>query len=105
MWFHLAEASQRIKWLQLEPKLLFSLPAVKSTNAIDNILSGFVSQNYPSQIYPENSILSGTQIWLIRPGPKIIKVFSCSTQLSMKFKMLISMKISRNSAFFSLREV
>ena len=28
-------------------------------------------------------------------------IFSCSTQLSMKFKMFISIKISRNSGFFS----
>ena len=33
------------------------------------------------------------------PGPEGIKLFSCSTQLSMKFKLLIRIKISRNSAF------
>ena len=38
-----------------------------------------------------------------RPGPEVIKLFSYSTQLSMKFKVLISMKISRNTAFFRLR--
>ena len=32
-------------------------------------------------------------------GPEVLKLFSCSTQLSMKFQMLISMKISRNSAY------
>ena len=32
-------------------------------------------------------------------GPKAINLFSCSTQLSMKFQMLISIKMSRNSAF------
>ena len=32
-------------------------------------------------------------------GPKVIKLFSCPTQLSMKFQMLISIKISINSAF------
>ena len=36
-----------------------------------------------------------------KTGPKVIKLFSCSTQLSMKFLMLISINISRNSAFFS----
>ena len=36
-------------------------------------------------------------------GSKVIKLFPCSTQLSMKFKMLISMNITRNSAFFRLR--
>ena len=38
-----------------------------------------------------------------KPGPEVIKLFSCSTlcstQLSMKFKMLISIKISRNITF------
>ena len=33
------------------------------------------------------------------PGPEIIKLFSWSTQQSMKFQMLISIKIPRNSAF------
>ena len=31
--------------------------------------------------------------------PEVLKLFSCSTQRSMKFKMLICIKISRNSAF------
>ena len=35
-----------------------------------------------------------------KPGPEVIKLFSCSTLLSMKFQMLISIKISRNSGFF-----
>ena len=29
----------------------------------------------------------------IGPGPEVIKLFSCSTQLSLKFKLLISDKI------------
>ena len=32
--------------------------------------------------------------------PEVVKLFPCSTQLSMKLQMLISIKISRNSAFF-----
>ena len=36
-------------------------------------------------------------------GPEVIKLVSCSAQLSMKFEMLISIKISRNLAFFMLR--
>ena len=32
------------------------------------------------------------------PDSKVIKLFSCSTQRSMKFKMLISIKIAGNSA-------
>ena len=38
-----------------------------------------------------------------RTGPKVIKVFSCSTQLRMKFYMLISIKVYINSAFSRLR--
>ena len=34
--------------------------------------------------------------------PEVIKLFSCSAELSKKFLMLISIKISRNSAFFRL---
>ena len=39
-------------------------------------------------------------------GPKVIKLFSCSTQLSMKFQLLIKTKIQTNeevSCFKSLR--
>ena len=42
----------------------------------------------------------------VRPGPKVIKLFSCSTQLSTKFQLLIKTKISTNkevSCFKSLR--
>ena len=37
-----------------------------------------------------------------RAGPEVVKKISCSTQLSMIFKMLINIKISRNSAFCRL---
>ena len=37
---------------------------------------------------------------LHKPGPEVIKLFSCSSQLSMKFQMLISIKLSRNSVLF-----
>ena len=32
-------------------------------------------------------------IWKDRPGLKVVKLFSCSTQLSMKFSLLINMKM------------
>ena len=38
-------------------------------------------------------------VFFIKSGFEVIKLFSCSTQLSMKFEMLTSIKISRNSAF------
>ena len=57
-----------------------------------------------SQFWSENSEciahLSTTHSW---SGPEVIKLFLCSSQLSMKFQMLISIKISRNSAFVRLR--
>ena len=40
------------------------------------------------------------------PGPEVIKLFSCSTQLSSKFQLLIKTKIPTNeevSCFKSLR--
>ena len=36
---------------------------------------------------------------VLTPGPEVIKLFSCSTQ----HEMLISINVSRNSAFFRLR--
>ena len=42
----------------------------------------------------------------VEPGPEVIKLFSCSTQLSMKFQLLIKSKIPTNedvSCFKSLR--
>ena len=34
------------------------------------------------------------------PGPKVIKLFSCSTQLSMKFKFLINTEMAQINPFF-----
>ena len=49
-----------------------------------------------------------------RPGPEVIKLFSCSTQLSMKFFLLINVKMptivgivtfmSRKNSIFGLSE-
>ena len=44
-------------------------------------------------------------LWLyspvcVGPGTEIIKLFSCSTQLSMKFKMLISTEIAKIDGIF-----
>ena len=41
----------------------------------------------------------------LAPGPEVIKTFSCSSQLCMKFLMLISIKTSRNSAFSGLEKL
>ena len=37
------------------------------------------------------------------PGPEVIKLFSCSTQLSMKFKMLINIEIAKINGNFMFR--
>ena len=34
------------------------------------------------------------------PGPEVIKLFSCSTQLSMKLSLLINMKMPTNVGIF-----
>ena len=34
------------------------------------------------------------------PGPKVIKLFSCSTQLSMKFNLLMKTKMLKNEGLF-----
>ena len=36
------------------------------------------------------------------PGPKVIKLFSCSTQLSMKISLLINMKMPTKVGIFIL---
>ena len=41
---------------------------------------------------------TGSLIFLT-PGPKVIKLFSCSTQLSTKFQLLIKAKIQPNNLF------
>ena len=38
----------------------------------------------------------GRELAQISPGPEVIKLFSCSTQLSMKFQLLIKTKILKN---------
>ena len=38
-------------------------------------------------------------VFYVKPGPKVIKLFSCSTQLSMKFQLFIKTKILKNKNF------
>ena len=40
-----------------------------------------------------------SQFFPSSPGPEVIDLLSCSTQLSMKFQKFISIKISRHLAF------
>ena len=44
----------------------------------------------------------GANVTFKLPGPEVIKLFSCSIQLSMKFQMLIKVKLSRTLASFRL---
>ena len=51
-------------------------------------------------------ILKYVYLGTIRPGPEVIKLFSCSTQLSTNFQLLIKTKIPTNkevSCFKSLK--
>ena len=38
-----------------------------------------------------------------KPGPKVIKCFSCSTQLSMKFQLLVNVEIVKISGKFRFK--
>ena len=38
----------------------------------------------------------------LAPGPEVIKLFSCSTQLSIKFQLHINDKIAQRPSFFNL---
>ena len=38
----------------------------------------------------------------VTPGPEVIKLFSCSTQLSMKFQLLIKLKYRQMKKFPAL---
>ena len=38
-----------------------------------------------------------------RPGPEVIKLFSCSAQQSMKFQLLTDVKIVKNSGKFRIK--
>ena len=55
---------------------------------------------------PDGMSTSGFSLFAKVPGPEVIKLFSCSTQLSTKFQLLIKIKIRTNeevSCFKSLR--
>ena len=39
-------------------------------------------------------------VFYVKPGPKVIKLFSCSTQLCRKFQLLIKTEKLKNTDFF-----
>ena len=52
-------------------------------------------QKLTYSIMIQEYVLFWKQFWL-KPGPEVIKLFSCSTQLSTKFQLLIRTKIPTN---------
>ena len=48
-------------------------------------------------VFPDPTLLLFAMCWL--PGPEVIKLFSCTTQLSMKFQLLIKAKMLKNNDF------
>ena len=52
--------------------------------------------------YIEFIHFKGLYLDLMPSGSEVIKLFSCSTQLSMKFKLLIDTKITKINGNFSL---
>ena len=50
----------------------------------------------------KNSASSGNQTQDLQPGLEVITKFSCSTQLSMKFYLLINSKLLRSTLVFLL---
>ena len=60
---------------------------------------GIIRTNLPSwMMFKALSVTCGcTFLFASRPGPLVIKLFSCSAQLSMKFKLLINIEIVENS--------
>ena len=46
------------------------------------------------------NIIKDFSDFVLTYGPDVIKICPCSTQLSMKFQIVISLNISINSAFF-----
>ena len=53
----------------------------------------------PAHRLSASEVLDHTWI-TVRSGPKVIKLFSCSTQLSMKFSLLINMKMPTKIGIF-----
>ena len=61
--------------------------------------------NYNSALYDESSTKSNSrnEPTESKPGPEVIKLFSSSTQLSIKFKQLINDKIVQIKKNFRFR--
>ena len=47
--------------------------------------------------------VGGVNVIAVLPGVEVIKPFSCSNQLSMKFKLLINIKIAQINGIFRVK--
>ena len=54
-------------------------------------MSSYLTCSFLLYITKEGILINLWIIW--KPGPEVIKLFSCSTQLSMKFSPLINVKM------------
>ena len=45
------------------------------------------------------------EVGLEKPGPEVIKLFLCSTQLSLKFQLLSNVKIVRIDGIFMFKSI
>ena len=65
---------------------------------VHNECYAYVKEHAPKCTYSDH-----TTVYILNigtPGPKVIKLFSCSTQLSMKFVLLINPKLLTIANFF-----
>ena len=109
--FHLKQIRHRLKYFQVkihvqtgwEPHDLnmnFHSHLTNSSNSYVHSLGNYTQILHWTQ-WPHCA-----QTFFSKQGPEVIKLFSCSSQLSMKFQLLTKTKISTNevvSCFKSLR--
>ena len=72
-------------------------------NIFSKFHASFENSEDPDQLASEEAI---NDIVTAQPGPEVVNLFSCSTQLSTKFQLLINTKIPTNeelSCFKSLK--
>ena len=59
-----------------------------------SMIWGFLNRSYTNRPL-QSQKKTRSLILLIRAGPEVIKLFSCSTQLSLKFQILIDTEIAQ----------
>ena len=97
--------------LKLNPSFLWHIIVgkLKIDNEQELIRANASIRHFPNNLLHFRRINQGSSAFICsialkeiisQTGPEVIKLFPCSAQLSTKFKMPISIKISRTSAFF-----